>query len=55
VKAATVTNAGKTVKIPLDGTANKPYRYFLVWITDLPEGANSIALREIVLNRIVTD
>jgi eukaryotic-like serine/threonine-protein kinase len=55
VKAATVTNAGKTVKIPLDGTATKSYRYFLVWITALPAAQNSIGLREIVLSRIVTE
>jgi serine/threonine-protein kinase len=55
VKAATVTNAKRTMKIPLDGTANKNYRYFLVWITGMPEGENSVALREIVLNRIVTE
>lgn len=55
VRAATVTNARSTIKIPLDGTANKPYRYYLVWITGLPEGAQSVALREIVLNRIVTE
>ena len=54
VKAATVTNAGKTVKILLDGTATKSYRYFLVWITTLPPGQNSVALREIVLNKIET-
>ncbi|MEH3053341.1 MAG: serine/threonine-protein kinase [Patulibacter minatonensis] len=53
VKAATVTDAGKTLKIPLDGTASKSYRYFLVWITQIPEGEESVALREIVLNKLV--
>ncbi|MBO9532429.1 MAG: serine/threonine protein kinase [Solirubrobacteraceae bacterium] len=52
VKAATVTNAGRTVKIPLDGTASKAYRYFLVWITALPPEQESVALREVVLYRL---
>ncbi len=55
VKAATVTNAKSTMKIPLDGTASKDHRYYLVWITGMPEGDNSVALREIVLNRIVAE
>ncbi|MFT4034925.1 MAG: serine/threonine-protein kinase [Patulibacter sp.] len=55
VKAATVSNARKTVKIPLDGTAEKTYRYFLLWVTTLPEGKNSVAIREIVLNKIETE
>ncbi len=54
VKAADITGAAKTVKVPLDGTANKPYRYYLVWITALPEGEKSVGIREIVLSKTVT-
>jgi hypothetical protein len=55
VKAATITNAPRTKKIPLDGTSANEYRYFLVWITTLPADASSVALREIVLNRVITE
>ncbi len=54
-KSATVTDAGRTQLIPLDGTATKNYRYFLIWITALPEGEQSAALREVVLRKTVRD
>lgn len=55
VKSATISNAGRTLKIPLDGTAAKNYRYFLVWITALPPDGDSVALREVVLTKTVTE
>ena len=55
VKSATISNAGRTLKIPLDGTAAKPFRYYLVWITKLPPGGDSVSLREVVLTKTVTE
>lgn len=52
VRAATVKDAAATLKLPLDGTASTPYRYYLVWITQLPPGKEAAGIREIVLNRI---
>lgn len=54
VRAATISEAGKTLKLPLDGLQGKAYRYYLVWITGLPEGEQSVALREVVLSKTVT-
>ncbi|MDO9354285.1 MAG: serine/threonine protein kinase, partial [Solirubrobacteraceae bacterium] len=55
VKSATISDAPRTLKIPLDGTASKNYRYFLVWITELPEDGDSVALREVVLTKTITE
>lgn len=55
VKAATITDAARTVSVPLDATASKEFRYFLVWITALPEGEGTVALREVVLSKTVVE
>ncbi|MBJ7470404.1 MAG: serine/threonine protein kinase [Solirubrobacteraceae bacterium] len=55
VRAATITDAGETLKVPLERTATEAHRYYLVWITELPEGENSVGLREIVLSKTVTE
>lgn len=54
-KSATITGASQTQLVPLDGTAQKNYRYFLIWITALPEGENSVSLREVVLRKTVRE
>jgi len=50
VKLASVAYVHNPEKIPLD-TGNTRYRYFLVWITKLPSGQDSVSLNEVALYR----
>ncbi|MDQ8043505.1 MAG: protein kinase [Solirubrobacteraceae bacterium] len=54
VKAATITAATKNLRVPLDGTSTKAYRYFLVWITKLPPSSDVTSLASIVLKQTIT-
>ena len=47
VKLADVTDAGRRERISLPG--DEPLRYYLVWITKLPEDEDSAELSEVVL------
>jgi hypothetical protein len=47
VKLADVSDAGRRERIGLPG--DEALRYYLVWITKLPEGDDSAELSEIVL------
>jgi serine/threonine-protein kinase len=47
VKLADVSNAGRRARIGLPGSG--PMRYYLVWVTSLPEGSERVELSEIVL------
>ena len=47
VKLADVENAGRRERIGLPGS--EPMRYYLVWVTSLPEGSERVELSEIVL------
>jgi serine/threonine-protein kinase len=54
IQAATINGAKRTQKLPLDATAAKKYRYFLVWITKLPPDGDHVSIRGVVLNETVT-
>lgn len=45
---ATIRSANATTTLSLD-TARNPFRYYLVWITKLPPGADKVAISEIRL------
>jgi eukaryotic-like serine/threonine-protein kinase len=47
VKLADVSDAGRRERIGLPGS--EPMRYYLVWVTSLPEGSERVELSEIVL------
>jgi len=52
VQLATITQAKAVQSVPFSTeTQNTPYRYFLVWITQLPPGGDHVAIRELVLFR----
>ena len=46
----TIKSAKATTRMSLD-TGHNPYRYYLVWITKLPPGADKVAISEIRLWR----
>ena len=50
VGGGTVNQKDKSFKLDTDGTA---YRYYLVWITELAEGASSAEISEIRLSQRV--
>ena len=47
-RVADFTIAKKTQKVPLD-TAGQPFRYYLIWITKLPPGAEKAEISEVLL------
>ncbi|PTL59205.1 protein kinase domain-containing protein [Paraconexibacter algicola] len=50
IELADVDATGRTTSIDLD-TARQPFRYYLIWITKLPEGKDRAAISEVVLFR----
>jgi serine/threonine-protein kinase len=48
-QVGTISKVGRTAKITL--TPSKPYRYYLVWITQLPPGGNHVAISDLSLFR----
>lgn len=51
VRSAVIPSAQQTAVVPLDRTSGQVHQYYLVWITALPPGAKSLALREVVLHQ----
>lgn len=47
-RVGTIDNAERVETVDLD-TAGNPFRYYLVWITKLPAGAQKVEISEIVL------
>ena len=48
-QVGTIDNVGRSAKIALNTT--KPYRYYLVWITQLPQGGDHVSISDLALFR----